>query len=113
MTFKKFLGPALTVSLLTGCAGMQRGCTVWNAERYGGNWVVAQMGGDGKPALCWLLRGASVTNEPQSDGIYWLDRDGDLVHVAGWVDRVQVSGGDYGAAARKLRIADVSGCTQP
>lgn len=112
MTLKRFTSIALTLGVLAGCAGQQRGCQNWQAQTYGADWVVAQIGVDGHPARCWVLRGVSVANESQSDGLHWLSRDGHLVHLAGWIDRVQVSGGDFKAAGAQIGVNDVQGCTR-
>jgi hypothetical protein len=110
MNMKRFFGPVLSISVLTGCAGAQRACSTMTAGTFGADWVVAQIGADGKPARCWVLRSVSVANEDKSDGIHWLGRDGDLVHLAGWIDRVQVSGGDFARAAKQIGVTDVSAC---
>lgn len=98
--------------LLTGCAGFQRSCSNYTAQTYGTNWVVSQMSMTGTPAACWVLHNTSVSNEDKSDGIHWLDRQGQMVHVAGWIDRVQVIHGDYVGAGRQIGITDLTRCTQ-
>lgn len=96
--------------LMVGCAGMERSCATVGAENFGADWVVAQLGLDGRPVACWKLSGVSITNEPGSDGIYWKNADGHLVHISGWYNRVQVSGGDYGAAALAIGVS-LKACT--
>jgi hypothetical protein len=98
----------LVVLLLAigSCTGMQRSCAACNAERFGADWVIVQYRNDGKPLGCWKLRDTSVTNEDHSDGIYWKDGAGHLVHISGWYNRVQVTGGDYAGAAASIGVAE-------
>lgn len=90
--------------LLTGCAGLSRSCSSWGAGAFGSDWLVAQYALDGHVLRCWRLPGASVSNEAQSDGIYWQAPSGHLVHISGWYNRVQVKSGDYAGAAKELDI---------
>jgi hypothetical protein len=46
----------------------------------------------------------SVENEKESDGVYWLARDGHLVHIGGWYNRVQVEGGQWESAAELVGV---------
>lgn len=90
---------------LASCAGTARGCADCNAQSFGGNWMVAQYAMDGTPIMCWKLMNTSVSNEERSDGIYWLDdRSGNLVHISGWYNRVQVDRGDWTHAASSLGV---------
>lgn len=90
--------------LCTGCAAVQRDCSSCGAENFGSDWVVIQYGYDGHPINCWQLRNTAITNEDQTDGIYWQSRSGHLVHISGWYNRVQVTGGDFSGAAKQLGI---------
>lgn len=98
------------VFLLSGCASFFRSCSNWNAESFGSDWVVVQFNMEGHAFNCWKLRNVSITNEHGSDGIYWQDtKSGHLVHISGWYNRVQVTGGDYLEAARLVGV-DVNKC---
>jgi len=99
---KRLLG-WMTV-LLAGCAGMGRSCASCNAESFGADWVVVQMDLAGQPVRCWELRNVSITNEPHSDGIYWEGTGGNLVHISGFYNRVQVTGGQWDAAFREVGL---------
>lgn len=101
----------LPLLLITACAGMSRSCAGCNAERFGADWIVAQYVLDGSVMRCWKLPRTSVANEAGSDGIYWQDLAGHLVHISGWYNRVQVSGGDWAGAAKALGV-DLSKCEQ-
>lgn len=94
---------------LGACAGQMRGCSAWNAEAFGADWLVVQYRNDGQVMKCWRLAGVSVTNEHQSDGVYWKDPWGHLVHISGWYNRVQVSGGNWKGAAESLGV-DLAVC---
>jgi hypothetical protein len=94
--------------LLAGCAGLSRGCSSVGAEAFGGDWVIVQYSTQGAPIRCWKLANVSITNEPQSDGIYWVGESG-LVHISGWYNRVQVVNGKFGAAAAELGVS-LGGC---
>lgn len=106
----RWLKVILLCLFVTGCAGFQRGCSSWQAERFGSDWVVVQYAMSGAPFNCWVLRGTSITNEDKSDGIYWLDSNTNhLVHISGWYDRVQVANGDFTRAASLVGV-DLNKC---
>ena len=94
---------------LTGCASINRDCQSYGASNFGADWIVLQYGYDGKPINCWKLNNAAITNEGQSDGIYWQAHGGHMVHISGWYNRVQVTRGDYETAAKQLGV-DLSLC---
>lgn len=101
---KKYWYLLLVLVLLSGCAGLGRGCpSIW-ASAAGADWIIVQYGLDGSPIAAWKLTNVSVANEQNSDGIYWKEGSGHLVHVSGWYNRVQVAGGDYQNAAKLLGI---------
>jgi hypothetical protein len=109
MMMRNLLGYALMVSLF-GCAGLSRGCSSFGAQNFGADWVVAQYRFDGTAFNCWKLSNVAITNESASDGIFWKDtRTGHLVHISGWYNRVQVTGGNYDEAA-KLTGVDIAKC---
>jgi hypothetical protein len=89
---------------LVGCAGMQRDCSSCNASNFGGDWIVLQYGFDGKPINCWKLANTAIVNESGTDGIYWQDTGGHLVHISGWYNRVQVFHSDYTGAAKSIGV---------
>ncbi len=100
---------SVAVVLMTGCAGVSRDVSSLVAREVGADWIVVQYRFDGTAINCWKLRSVGITNEPQSDGIFWKDsRTGHLVHIAGWYNRVQVSGGDFASAARLTGIDEAS-----
>ena len=92
--------------LLIGCAGTQRDCASCSAESFGANWVVVQTEMRGQPFRCWTLRGVSVSNEANSDGIWWQSPNGNLVHISNNYNRVQVTGENWAAAYAELGITE-------
>ena len=93
---------------LVGCAGLQKDCASCEAENFGGDWIIVQYAYDGHPINCWNERGASISNEKASDGIFWTHK-GNLIHISGWYNRVQVYGGNYVDAEKSLNI-DLTRC---
>lgn len=92
---------------LGACAGTQRNCSSCSASQFGSDWVVVQLDLNGNPFRCWALRNTSIANEAQSDGIYWLDgTTGNLVHISGLYNRVQVEGGNWDHAYRELGLTE-------
>lgn len=101
----------LLVLMLAGCAGLSRSCSSCNAGAFGSDWIVVQYSTSGYPINCWKLSNAAISNEAQTDGIYWQDpQNSNLVHISGWYNRVQVELGDFTGAARSIGI-DLSKCT--
>lgn len=109
MKHLKLVAKILLAFSFVGCAGMQRSCESNCAGQVGADWLVVQYDYDGKPIQCWKLDDVSVANEDGSDGIYWLDSHGNLVHISGWYNRVQIGGGAWTQAAKDLRV-DLESC---
>jgi len=107
--WKKALAYA-SVILFMGCAGMSRKCSSCTAGYVGADWLVVQYTNDGRVMKCWKLTRVSMVNEEASDGVYWEGSDGNLIHISGWYNRVQVSGDRWKAAAAHLGIVDQSAC---
>lgn len=94
----------LALTMFMGCAGMQRGCSSFWATQAGADWIVVQYNAGGDPINCWKLQSVSITNEANSDGVYWREGSGHLIHISGWYNRVQVSDGRYEEAAKLLGV---------
>lgn len=108
---KRKLGVSLVIAALgvmmincSGCAGCKREWTATVAGATGTDWIVVQLGFDGHPVNAWKLVDVSVANESSSDGIWWQDRDGHLVHISGWYNRVLVKNGQFEDAAKLLGV---------
>lgn len=107
---KNKIAYALMGIFMVGCAGTQRKCSSSCATSLGADWIIVQYRNSGEPLNCWKLNNVSVANEEQSDGVYWQDSKGHLVHVSGWYNRVQVESKDWKGAADSLGI-DLESCT--
>jgi hypothetical protein len=94
----------LAALLLIGCAGTYRDCSSGCAGEFGADWVIVQVATDGQPFRCWDLHNVAVTNESNTDGIYWQDSHGNLVHISGFYNRVQVTGGHWNEAFDQLGL---------
>jgi len=82
----------LMLFALCSCAGVDRACSATCASGLGADWIVVQYTMAGDPIRCWKLEAVSVSNETNSDGIYWLSEDGNLVHISSQYNMVQVEG---------------------
>lgn len=91
---------------LVSCAGVEKDCAASCAQSVGADWVVVQYTMDGTPLRCWALDGVSISNEQQSDGIYWLSEDGNLVHLSGQYNMVQVEGNRWREAYAELGLTE-------
>ena len=91
------------IFLATGCAGFTRSCSSCSAESFGADWIVVQYDYKGNPINCWKLMSVSISNEQNSDGIYWKE-SGHLIHISGWYNRIQVDGGRFDEAAKLLGV---------
>lgn len=87
----------------TACAGTSRWCSSCYASSTGADWLVVTYKMDGTPFRCWRLKNVSLTDE-QGGGIYWEGRDGNLVHLGGWYNRVQVNGTNWESAAGHMGV---------
>lgn len=100
--------------LLVGCAGVSRNCTGWSNSAFGADWVVVQLSAlDGKPIRCWQLENTSMVNEQNSDGIYWKDSStGNMVHISGFYNRVQVLNKQWDKAFEQIGISSAKRCNE-
>lgn len=104
--YRSWIVSLFVVLVCTGCAGVNRGCSSCAANQFGADWVVVKLDMEGRPYRCWILPSVSVSNEQQSDGIYWQSPDGHLVHVAGSYNRVQVKGNQWNRALAELGLTE-------
>lgn len=109
---RNWLKVAALCLFVVGCSSWNRSCASFGAHTLGADWLVVQFDSTGRPFNCWMIDNATVSNEEAGDGIWWLDQQsGHIIHIAGWYNRVQVTGNDYGEAAQLLGV-DVGKCTQ-
>ena len=113
---KKILSSTMLLWLLViaGCGvGFKRDCAAcWNRFD-GADFVVVEVKSfDGTPYRCWELFDVAISSERSSDGIYWQDREtGNLVHVAGSYDYVEVQDGNWAAACAEVNMTQEA-CAQ-
>ena len=69
--------------IIIGPAGCDRKISAWKAGAYGSDWLVVQYSQDGSVMNSWELKNKSIGNESQSDGIYFTDVDGNVIHLSG------------------------------
>jgi len=95
----------VALALLVGCARMTRDCASSLTQTEIGNWVVVQTRMDGSAFRCWQLWGVSISNEPNSDGIFWQESvTGNLVHISNLYNRVQVVNNHWDRAFAELGL---------
>lgn len=99
---KKFKAIFLSFFMF-GCASISRDCSSSVASNFGSDWIIVQYSNNG-PINCWKLNDIAVDNESNTDGIYWKSNQGHLVHISGWYNRVQVTGGDFDSAAKSVGV---------
>lgn len=102
--------PWVLVSLVlilygSNCAGLNRNVSGCVAQSAGANWIVVQYDFTGIPIMCWELRSTSIANEGQSDGIYWQDAGGNMIHISGLYNRVMVRNGKWDEAYRLIGLS--------
>jgi len=94
--------------VLAGCAGASKDCAQFGASNFGADWIIVQYAQDGRPFHCWKLTNVAV-DSTAGGNVDWQTRDGHLVHLTGWENRVQVRNGDFDGAARLVGV-DASRC---
>ena len=94
---------ALTLFLVMGPKGCSRQFNSWKASSYGSDWLVVQYAQDGSVINHWKLHNKSVGNEDNSDGIYFLDDQNNVVHLSGHYVYIQVNGDFEKLEAEYLR----------
>lgn len=92
------------IALIIGPAGCERYFASWKASAYGSDWLVVQYSQDGDVINSWELRGRSVGSESQSDGIYFKDNDGNIVHLSGHYIYIETM--DFEAAKEKYLVPE-------
>jgi len=81
----------VTVLMFLGPKGCERHISSWRADAYGSDWLVVQYAQDGSVMNHWELTDKSVGSETNSDGIYFIDSDGNVVHLSGHYVYVEVA----------------------
>jgi len=53
----------------------------------------------------WNLMNKSVGNEENSDGIFFIDNDDNVVHLSGHYIYIKITGGNWESAEKKLGVS--------
>ena len=88
----------ILLAAIIGPKGCVREVKSWKADAYGSDWLVVQYAQDGSIIHTWQLEDKSVGSERDSDGIYFPDNNGNIVHLSGHYVYVQVKDGDFDSA---------------
>jgi hypothetical protein len=89
----------LLIAIVIGPKGCSRRVSAWSASAYGSDWLVVHHAQDGSIINYWELRDKSIGNEKESDGIFFIDNDGNVVHLSGHYVYMQTN--DLDAATKK------------
>lgn len=81
----------IVLFFLIGPATCSRHISSWKANSYGSDWLVIQYAQDGSIINNWELKGKSIGNEHGSDGIFFTDNFGNVVHLSGHYLYIQVT----------------------
>lgn len=99
---------ALGVFVFLGPQGCDRSFQSWRAEAYGSDWLVVQYNQAGQVMNYWELHNKSIASERRSDGIYFVDDSGSVVHLSGHYVFVQVAAGARKQALKRFCGVDVT-----
>lgn len=90
------------VFLILGPSGLSRNANAWLASAYGSDWLVVHYAQDGKVINHWELEDKSIGNETQSDGIFFLDNSGNVVHLSGHYVYIEIKNDAWQSARDKF-----------
>lgn len=93
------------VVLFMGPSRMYLGFRNWFTTSYGADWLVVQYAQNGSIIKHWRLIGKTIKSEDNSDGIYFTDQKGNVVHMSGHYIYVQI-GSDWKELAQEYKIPD-------
>jgi hypothetical protein len=62
----------------------------YKSDAYGSDWLVIKENMNGDAIHYWELKNTSIGNEENSDGIYFLDGNEDIVHLSGFYTYIEV-----------------------
>ena len=94
---------AVIIILVIGPSRIGRYWASYKADAYGSDWLVVKEDISGNTIRHWELKEKSVGSEEGSDGIYFIDEGGDVVHLSGFYTYVQVKG-SFEEAKKKYLI---------
>jgi len=68
---------------MASCAGADLKCRGCCNDVYGADWLIVQYNQSGGIISHWTLKKKAIFNEENSDGIYFTDDYGNVVHLSG------------------------------
>ena len=83
------------VFVFSGPSGISRSWSNYQANWGGSDWLVVQYAQDGSVIATWELHDQAMGSEQNSDGIFFTDNDGNVVHLSGHYVYVQVTDGKW------------------
>lgn len=93
-------------ALFVGPNRINRYWASYKADAYGSNWLVIKEDMGGNAIRHWELTNKSVGSEANSDGIYFIDENGDVVHLSGFYTYIQVKGDFETVKKEHLKVKD-------
>jgi hypothetical protein len=87
------IGITILILFFIGPSRLGRYWESYKADAYGSDWLVVKEDMNGNTVRYWELKDKSVGSEEGSDGIYFIDGNGDVVHLSGFYTYVQVNNG--------------------
>lgn len=90
------------LAVITGPQGCRNRLRSWSSSAYGSDWMIVQYAQDGSVITNWEVKNRAVNNEQNSDGIYFIDDDGNVVHLSGHYVYVEIRGDKWDEARRRL-----------
>ncbi len=103
------IGAFVVVIFLVLFIGPNRISRYWasyKADAYGSDWLVIKEDMYGDTIRYWELKNKSVGSEANSDGIYFIDENGDVAHLSGFYTYIQVKGDFESAKKEHLKVKD-------
>ena len=88
--------------ILVGPKGCQNKIRSWSSSAYGSDWLVVQYAYDGTVIASWELNNKAVDNETNSDGIRFIDKNSNVVHLSGHYVYIEVREKRWEEARTKL-----------
>ncbi len=95
----------IVIILFIGPKRIARYWASYKSDAYGSDWLVIEEDMQGNAIRHWELEDKSVGSETNSDGIYFIDENGDVVHLSGFYTYIQVKGSFDKAKAEHLKGA--------
>jgi len=75
----------------------------YKADAYGSDWLVIKETMMGEPIRYWELKEKSIGSESNSDGIFFIDEYGEIIHLSGFYTYIQINSSFEETKARYLK----------